>query len=496
MAALIGYHVLFQARFARVTQNKRGSSHSFAIANSTDATRSARLVYHRLYASAHTMTASSSALDLAALSRKELQALAKEFQLCRGNAKSDVILQHVQQFVAVNPADGEARVRAALDETGGEGVSAASEPLSASPRTESPHEVVATKSPNATTTTASPVAEKKKSVITPSKDTSAPAAKKQQTPEPKKSPGKSAPVASASPIPAKKAKTVAVATSSPAPAAKKSPAKADATLPSKVRVTKQTPPTKAALKSPITAETVTAKSVVQRSSNATPSPQQQPKARLQAPDTTIEALVSAADDLAFIGDGSRVRCTTTGHEMQADVAVVTAHVHGKRYARARLQRQSFASFAPMFTPHPDEKKKAQLLWCHVTETEHPRDVTRVKSHMAGVRYQKELPRWQADEAARVQAEHEAAARAAAKAQARAAKRQQLEAEAAGVKPRKGAVKKKSVKRSREETTGADKKEKATEPKKETKEDVTVVGAAEEHKPEAKRRRKRKHARKL
>lgn len=396
-------------------------------------------------------SSSSSAIDLAALSRKELQALAKEFQLCRGNAKSDVILQHVQRFVAENPADGEARVRAVL---GGE----AEKPSGEAPlKDESLHE-----QPTPAETKASLKTEQ---TVTPRKEEPAakPASAK-KTPEAstaKKSPAKSdavAPIAAAA-TDAKKAKMSKKKAATSSPAAKKSPAK-------EAPVT-ATSPVKESAKSGRPA-------LASLDANVVKSKKQ---SKLAA--ATVESLVNSIDDLAFIGDGSRVRCSTTGHEMKADVDAIDAYIHGKSYLRAKLKKQSFAAFAPMFVAHPDEKK-AHLLWCSVTETEHPRDAARIEAHIAGSRYQKELPRWQEEEAMRVRAKQEAEARVAAKAQARATKLQQLQLEADKSAKARKQPKKSKNKRSRDDVESNSEKE-AT---------AKVVTTPQEEAKEAKRPRKK------
>ncbi|KAJ0405417.1 hypothetical protein ATCC90586_001680 [Pythium insidiosum] len=84
--------------------------------------------------------------------------------------------------------------------------------------------------------------------------------------------------------------------------------------------------------------------------------------------------------------------------MKADLNVISAYVSGKRYKRARTRKQSFSKFAPMFVAHPDERME-HMLWCRVTETAVAREVDRVEAHIRGLRYQKQLPIWQAEQAA-------------------------------------------------------------------------------------------------
>uniref|UniRef100_K3W4W2 Uncharacterized protein n=1 Tax=Globisporangium ultimum (strain ATCC 200006 / CBS 805.95 / DAOM BR144) TaxID=431595 RepID=K3W4W2_GLOUD len=367
-------------------------------------------------------------VDLSTLSRKDLQALAKEFQLCRGNAKSDVILQHVQDFVHANPKDGEQRVCQTLGLTADDApakdkTSAKTEEAEASKASPAKSAMKQVQEAAATAVATTVVEESSKKTKTPEKKTestmrTASAAKKKTLPKSapavvqKKSPAKE-------PTPVKKTPT-----KEPTPV-KKSPAKAS-------------PKQQASRPALASLDNNIVKSKTNASKTAT---------------GTVDSLVSSIDDLVYSSDGSKVRCTTTGHEMKADKDVITAYISGKSYQRARAKKQSFASYAPMFTVHPDEKK-AHLLWCHVTETEHPRDIERIEAHIQAARYQKELPRWQETEAARVKAETEAAARAAAKVKARAEKAKQLAAKTKDEAPQKNGKSRKRKHRGNKDTQEA------------------------------------------
>ncbi|CAI5724637.1 unnamed protein product [Peronospora destructor] len=137
----------------------------------------------------------------------------------------------------------------------------------------------------------------------------------------------------------------------------------------------------------------------------------------------VEALVNSSADLTFIGE-SRVRCSTTGHEMLADVNIINTYLHGKRYQKACNLKLSFAKYAPMFVDHPDESK-TDMLWCNVTDSAIARDEKRVNDHMTALKYQKQLSSWQKQEAAKKKAEEEENQRREARIQM--AKRKRLEA---------------------------------------------------------------------
>ncbi|RQM09778.1 hypothetical protein DD237_004207 [Peronospora effusa] len=137
----------------------------------------------------------------------------------------------------------------------------------------------------------------------------------------------------------------------------------------------------------------------------------------------VEALVKSVADLTFVGE-SRVRCSTTGHEMLADVNIINMYLHGKRYQKARNLKLSFAKYAPMFVDHPDESK-TDMLWCNVTESTIARDEKRVQDHMTAPKYQKQLSSWKKHEAAKKKKEEEENERREARIQM--AKRKRLEA---------------------------------------------------------------------
>uniref|UniRef100_A0AAV1V8T7 Uncharacterized protein n=1 Tax=Peronospora matthiolae TaxID=2874970 RepID=A0AAV1V8T7_9STRA len=159
------------------------------------------------------------------------------------------------------------------------------------------------------------------------------------------------------------------------------------------------------------------------------------------PRETVEALVQSTPDLTFIGD-SRVRCSTTGHEMVADVDVINTYLQGKRYQKACNLKLSFAKYAPMFVDHPDELK-TDMLWCNVTESAIARDEKRVNDHIGGSKYQSQLPIWKEQEAAKKKAEEAKEARLHA-ARTMAAKKRKLTGNAIGDNPARNKRRKRST----------------------------------------------------
>ncbi|KAG6965190.1 hypothetical protein JG688_00007332 [Phytophthora aleatoria] len=338
-------------------------------------------------------------------SRRGLQALAKELQLCRGNAKSDVILGNAMEFLDNHPKDGEQLVLAALGGSGN------------------------------VTPVASPVAKK----VTPKKQEKAGGAsakvdasvketkssKQQPEDEPEemttKNPEKKTSTKKVTPKDSKKTKKAA----SPAATTKSTPTTASPAKSPKTSVkvspsSKKSPTSK---NQPASAEKKkkTATKTEESFTSTKPAPVGK-KAEIKAR-KAVEALVKSVKDLTFVGD-SRVRCSTTGHEMKADVDVINTYIHGKRYLKARNLNLSFAKYAPMFVDHPDETKPG-MLWCNVTELAIARDEKSVKKHISAPKYQKQLSIWKEEEAAKKKAEEEEAKRRAARIEA--AKKRRLEA---------------------------------------------------------------------
>ncbi|KAG7395125.1 hypothetical protein PHYBOEH_004198 [Phytophthora boehmeriae] len=326
------------------------------------------------------MTAVSVALESA--SRRELQSLAKELQLCRGNAKSDVIITHAMKFLEDNPTDGEATVLAALGSSGN------------------------------TTPVASPKANKvasrkekqEKKVVDAVKVDAAKKSKSSSKQQPEDEP------------------VVSVETNQKTPTKKVSNKKEAKQTPSPASIPKAAPSKKAS-----DSNSKTSPAQVKTSAEKEPTPTKKPtttdKNAAAAARKAVEALVKTKKDLSFVGE-TRVRCTTTGHEMKADLAIIKTYINGKRYLKARNSKISFASYAPMFVAHPDESK-TDLLWCNVTETAIARDPESVKTHIAAPKYQRQLPLWKEQEAAKKKLEEEEAQRRAARIEA--AKKRRLAA---------------------------------------------------------------------
>ncbi|RLN94721.1 hypothetical protein BBJ28_00009872 [Nothophytophthora sp. Chile5] len=390
----------------------------------------------------------TNALALESASRRELQFLAKELQLCRGNAKSDVILSHALQFLSDNPSDGEQRVLAALAAlTGG----ARSTTLVTSPvdKTTSSRKVKVVNGEQAEaklTSEESPAAdqsEDEQSVSVDEVEMSEQHAHEQEK----------AAALSKHNSPAKN-KPVIVKKAIAAP-----PKTDELETPEEVKKPEATP------SPPIKSHTSTAPAktskVASQASNSSDKAINNPrpalaslenvankKVSMPAARKDVEALVDSLDDLSFVSE-SRVRCSTTGHEMKADRDTILAYTTGKRYLKARRLKCSFAQYAPMFVSHPDEAN-SDMLWCNVTESAIARDRKRVEAHIAGPKYQKELPLWRAAEAAKKKVEEEAAQRRAVRVEA--AKKRRLAVatkESADVKNNERPAKRVAIDRSRE-----------------------------------------------
>ncbi|GMF28483.1 unnamed protein product [Phytophthora lilii] len=394
---------------------------------------------------------------LESASRRELQALAKELQLCRGNAKSDVIMSHAMQFLDDHPADGEQQVLSALGGSGSSTPVASpvakkemlkkDTPKKETPKKDTPKKETPTKDTPKKETPKKDAPKKE----TPKKETPKKVTPKKVTPKKQEavvatvnvnSSAKTTKSDSQQPEdePAIKVDSVQVVeTKVTTPAVKKTPTKISAEVakdakkvtPKDKKKAKQVPsPTAAAKTAPTTASP--AKSP-KPSVGASPSTKKSPSSKAQSAPMSkkaeikalkaVEALVKSVADLTFVGE-SRVRCSTTGHEMKAEVDVIKAYINGKRYQKARNLKLSFAKYAPMFVDHPDESK-TEMLWCNVTELAIARDLKRVKEHMAAPKYQKQLPIWKEQEAAKKKAEEEEAQRRAAR--IAAAKKRRLEA---------------------------------------------------------------------
>uniref|UniRef100_H3GRS8 Uncharacterized protein n=1 Tax=Phytophthora ramorum TaxID=164328 RepID=H3GRS8_PHYRM len=361
------------------------------------------------------MSTAKKALESA--SRRELQALAKELQLCRGNAKSDVIVSHAVQFLDDHPKDGEQQVLGALTGDSDSPKSVAEKTKESSkPKKKETMVVAAVKDKKDKKSKQQPEDEPTvtvKSVEKKKKNLSADAAKetKKVTPKDKK----------VKQVPSTTKSTTASPAKSPKVSVKVQSAKNPKTSVKSSPSTKKSPTSK----SKPSEDAVEKKQVVSKKEGALGTKKSMPvgrKAEIKAR-KAVDALVKSTPDLMFVGD-SRVRCSTTGHEMKADLEVVNKYITGKRYLKARNLKLSFAKYTPMFVDHPDESK-TEMLWCNVTESAIARDLKRVQEHIAAPKYRKELSTWKEQEAAKKKAEEEEAQRRAAR--IKAAKKRRLAA---------------------------------------------------------------------
>ncbi|KAG2520207.1 hypothetical protein JM18_000957 [Phytophthora kernoviae] len=328
------------------------------------------------------MTEISLALESA--SRRELQSLAKDLQLCRGNAKSDVIITHAKKFLDDHPTDGEAIVLAALGSSGN--MTPVASPAS--------KKVV-------------PKKKEKKAVATVKADSAKKSKSSKQQPEDE-------PVVTADSVEIKQKTPTKKISSSNKKETKQtpSPAPISKTAASKKASGNNNKPSPAKVKTSANKEPTPSKKTTAINKKATATARK-----------AVVALVNHKKDLSFVGE-TRVRCSITGHEMKADLEIIKAYINGKRYLKAYNLKTSFASYAPMFVAHPDESQ-TDLLWCNVTETAIARDPESVKTHIAAPKYLRQLPLWKEQEAAKKKAEEEEAQRRAAR--IKAAKKRRLAA---------------------------------------------------------------------
>ncbi|GLE08236.1 hypothetical protein PINS_up019287 [Pythium insidiosum] len=364
-------------------------------------------------------------MQLDTLSRRELQYLARELALCRGNAKSEVIVQHLESLLAASP-DASVRVKAALDGMPEDmKLRTPSASASATPRRrkrESSNDVVTPRAMVFDEETPRRRSQRKAAQRSPpvaaesvdEKDDdskSAPVARRVSfDAEPEQEEAEPAPaqgtIVEQSPKGDVASSDDMTSSKGAAPVVEETAAHTSgadrpegSVTPETRRGTKTKSPGRtspASSRSPVKTHSPLNAAVTNGATDA--------DSIVARADSAVRELVDSHEDLVFI-DSSRVKCVTTGHEMKADLKAISAHVSGKRYKRARSQAQSFAAFAPMFVPHPDENLK-HMLWCRVTESAVARDISRVEAHIRGSRYQKQLPEWQAEHAASSVAETE------------------------------------------------------------------------------------------
>lgn len=324
--------------------------------------------------------------------RRELQALAKELKLCKGNAKSDVIVSHAMKYLDSHPKDGEQVLLGVLGRD--DIVTPVASPLAkrVTPTKQKTADMAVDVETEIKSDKLQPEAE-----LVLSTDSEKTKTVKEMITTNNKLINDDKPALAETAIESTNSETFETGLKEPPPFVKTSPVKTTLSSPTKKKEL-----------------TVTDEVVI---TNKMTAPLAGVKAR-----KAVEALVQSTPDLTFVGD-SRVRCISTGHEMKADVDIISTYICGKRYQKARNLKLSFAKYAPMFVDHPDESKP-DLLWCSVTGLAIVRDEDSVKKHIAGPKYQKQLPIWKQEEATKKKAEEEEALLRAARIEA--AKKRRLE----------------------------------------------------------------------
>lgn len=103
----------------------------------------------------------------------------------------------------------------------------------------------------------------------------------------------------------------------------------------------------------------------------------------------VHQLVKKMSNLEF-SSATRVRCNLTGHEMKPCTNEIQTYLNGKKYVKAAEQTENLKEFEPMFVPYPN---KPSLMLCQVTGAEVLRNRKSIQHHMAGNRYKSLIGVW-------------------------------------------------------------------------------------------------------
>lgn len=111
--------------------------------------------------------------------------------------------------------------------------------------------------------------------------------------------------------------------------------------------------------------------------------------------SVITALVRKHPSLSEFtapGGKTKLRCSLTGHEMNASLDAVQQYVEGKRYQHAAawaayVATPEFAAVAKHVVPH---RRDPAFMWCMLTQTVLPKLPETVARHVASPRFQRAL----------------------------------------------------------------------------------------------------------
>ena len=83
---------------------------------------------------------------------------------------------------------------------------------------------------------------------------------------------------------------------------------------------------------------------------------------------------------------NKIKCSVTGHEMSCDVAVVQAHLAGKKFKKAqRNESQDLGKFAPMIIQNVEHENK---MYCTLTGFTLNKIASEIETHMRGKRFRR------------------------------------------------------------------------------------------------------------
>ncbi|XP_070531962.1 surfeit locus protein 2-like [Ptychodera flava] len=100
------------------------------------------------------------------------------------------------------------------------------------------------------------------------------------------------------------------------------------------------------------------------------------------------------NELEFISENKKIKCTLTGHEMPCKLNVLQTHTQGKKYKKLKKQSDfDYEKYKPHIVPS-NKKGHVNQLFCLLTLRHINKEPAHVEKHANGRRYKKALARYE------------------------------------------------------------------------------------------------------
>ncbi|XP_064649023.1 surfeit locus protein 2-like [Lineus longissimus] len=108
----------------------------------------------------------------------------------------------------------------------------------------------------------------------------------------------------------------------------------------------------------------------------------------------IQELLNLYSNLSLVGDGKKVKCRLSGHEMPCKPEAINSYLEGKKFKKLQSHKEfDYEKYKQHLVPNKKKKHENQL-FCKLTLRTLNKQPVHVLRHVNGKRFKRALARWE------------------------------------------------------------------------------------------------------